>query len=375
MFNLTPTPNTHRQADNLIPLENNQHETRPGFFQVVSDAVTSASGWKDAVAYQQQGGHCIWHGGITEVIDIPLEATFTGTLFQSLTSLGNRENRLYLSNGTDLYYLHRTQEPGGEVTGVTVTPESITLLVGAKTQLTGEPVPKWAVNPAMTWQSMDTTIATVDDRGLVYAISEGETAITATTEEGGYSASCQITVTPFIPVTAIALDENSIELELPQTITHQLNVSVEPENATNPDVLWRSYDESIATVDEYGKVTGVAEGETTVVVMSENGGLTDRAAITVTGYIEVTGVTVEPAQLELAPEETAQLTATVEPEDASNKTVSWASDNDAVATVSDNGLVTAKTVDSVYITVTTEDGSFADKCLVVVQEEADSESL
>ena len=369
MLRLTPTPNTHRQADNLIPLENNQYETRYGFFQVESGTISTASNWGEAVAYQQGGSHLIWHGGITESIDIPPEALFTGTLFQSLTSLGNRENRLYLSNGNGLYYLHRTPIPGGAVTGVTVEPEEVTMLIGAKTQLTGEPVPKWAVNPAMTWASNDETIATVDDRGLVSALAEGETTITATTDEGSYSASSRITVTPFIPVTAVTLDENDIELELPKTITHPLTVTVEPENATNSNVLWRSYDESIATVDEYGKVTGVAEGETIVTVMSENGGLTDRASITVTGYIAVTGVTVEPDVLKLAPEETGQLTATVEPEDASNKNHSWISDDEDIATVSDSGLVTAVAVGTVFITVTTEEGSFADKCEVVVSEE------
>lgn len=367
MLTLTPTPNTHRQADNLIPLENNQYETRPGFFQVGSDPVQEAVGWGEAVVYLHGGGY-IWHGGITELLDIPAIPSLAGTLFQSLTTLGNRENRLYLSNGNTLYYLHRSQIPGGAVTGATIEPEEVTVLVGAKTQLNGEPVPKWAVNPAMSWSSNDETIAAVDDRGLVSALAEGEASITATTEEGSYTATRRITVTPFIPVTAVTLDENDIELELPRTISHQLTVTVEPDNATNPDVLWRSYDETIAEVDEYGKVTGIAEGETIVTVMSENGGLTDRATITVTGFIEVTGVTVEPKTLDLAPEETGQLTATVEPEDASDKTHSWASDDDDIATVSDSGLVTAVAEGTVFITVTTEEGSFADKCEVVVSE-------
>ena len=365
MLTLTPTPNTNRQADNLIPLENNQYETRPGFFQVGSDPVQEAVGWGDAVVYLHGGGY-IWHGGITELLDIPAIPSLAGTLFQSLTTLGNRENRLYISNGTSLYYLHRSQQPGGAVTGVTVDPETITVLVGAKTQLKGETVPKWALNQNMAWSSGDPSVATVDDRGLVTAIDEGEAGIAVTTEEGAYTAVSTVTVTPFIPVTAVTLDENDIELELPRTISHQLTVTVEPDNATNPDVLWRSYDETIAEVDEYGKVTGIAEGETIVVVMSENGGLTDRATITVTGFIEVTGVTVEPKTLNLAPEETGQLTATVEPEDASDKTVSWASDDDDIATVSDSGLVTAVAEGTVFITVTTTESSFADKCEITI---------
>ena len=368
MFTLTPTPNTYRQADNLMPLVNNQYETRPGFFQVASGTITHATGWIEALAWQQEDGNHIWHGGIIEPVPIPTESILTGTLFQSLTSLGNRENRLYLSNGNSLYYLHRTQKRGGKVTGVIIKPEEVTLLVGAKTQLTGEPVPKWAVNSAMGWDSYDKTIATVDDRGLVSALAEGEVVITATSEESGYTAVCKVTVTPFIPVTAVALNENSIELELPRTITKQLYVDIEPDNATNSNVLWRSYDKTIATVDEYGKITGIAEGKTTVVVMSENGGITDKAEITIIEYIAVTGVTVEPEVLELAPEETGQLSATVEPENASDKTIRWATDDESIASVNDNGEVTAMALGTVYITVITEEGSFADKCEVTVSE-------
>ncbi len=379
MLFLTPTPNKNRKTNNLLPLENNQYETRPGFFQVLSDPVLRAVGWGEACAVQQTDGdntvNRIWHGSLVEPVTVPIEGTFTGTLFQSLTTLGNRENRLYLSNGLGLYYLHHYQERGGEVTGMTIKPETLTLLIGAKGQLTGETVPKWAVNQTMNWSSADASIASVDDRGLVTGVSEDTVAITVQSEEGNNTASCTVTVTPFIEVTAVMLDEESIELELPQTITRQLTATIEPDNATNPNVLWRSYDEEIATVDEYGKVTGVTEGETTVVVMSENGGLTALSAVTVIEHTEITGVTVEPKILELIVSETGQLTATVEPEDASNTDVSWLSDDTDIATVSSSGKVTAVAVGTVFITVTTDEGSFADKCEVTVTEEGDNEQV
>ena len=380
MLTLTPTPNTHRQADNLIPLENNQYETRPGFFQVRSDPIQQAVSWGEAVVFsltkETKSGQrtaeseiYIWHGTTTHPIKIPPDSTLTGTLFQSLTSLGNRENRLYLSNGNTLYYLRRTLKPGGEVTGVTVEPEKVTVLVGAKTQLKGKPVPKWAVNQDISWKSSNEKIATVDDRGLVSTHTEGKVNITATTKEGGYTATCQVTVTPFIPVTAVKLDKKDIEIELPRTVSHQLKVTVEPKNATNSNVIWRSHDDKIATVDEHGKVTGVAKGKTHVVVMSENGGLTDIAKVTVTQYTPVTGVTVSPKALTLKVGTYERLVALIEPKDATNQNVKWVSDDDKVATVDDKGVVTGIAKGDIDVTVTTEEGSFADKCDVKVEEE------
>ena len=79
MLNLTPTPNTHRQADNLMPLENDQYETRPGFFQVVSEPVSLAVGWGEAGVYQlattddQTPVNRIWQGGIVEDITVPVD--------------------------------------------------------------------------------------------------------------------------------------------------------------------------------------------------------------------------------------------------------------------------------------------------------------
>ena len=90
------------------------------------------------------------------------------------------------------------------------------------------------------------------------------------------------------------------------------------------------------------------------------------ASITVVQHNPVTGVVIEPKTLSLTVPETGQLTATIEPDDASNKKVSWASDNDEIATVSDTGLVTAVAEGTIFITVTTEEGSFADKCEVTV---------
>ena len=113
MFTLTYTPDAYRIADNLQPVGNGLYESRPGFFQVVSDNINRAIGWNDACIMEIFGGVYVWHGGIFEAIKdskgLALKANlrFTGTRFQGLQSLGNREERIYVGNGKTLYYLHR----------------------------------------------------------------------------------------------------------------------------------------------------------------------------------------------------------------------------------------------------------------------------
>ena len=112
MFTLTYTPDAYQQADNMQSLESGLYESRPGFFQVVSDNINRAIGWNDACLMEIFGGLYVWHGGIFEAIKDttgkPLTANlkFSGTRFQGLQSLGNREERIYIGNGKTLYYLH-----------------------------------------------------------------------------------------------------------------------------------------------------------------------------------------------------------------------------------------------------------------------------
>ena len=166
-----------------------------------------------------------------------------------------------------------------------------------------------------------------------------------------------------LSVTSITLDKTELSLYTGDSET--LTATIEPDNATNQNVTWSSSDETIATVDNNGTVTAVGAGEATITVTTENGCKTATCIVTVT--VPVTGVTLEPTSLSLFTGDTAPLTATVQPSDATNQNVTWSSDKPEVATV-DNGKVTA--VGAGEATITATAGGITATCVVHVRKPA-----
>lgn len=165
-------------------------------------------------------------------------------------------------------------------------------------------------------------------------------------------------------VTGVSLNKNTTTIKVGGTET--LTAMVEPANATNKAVTWSSDNISVATVDANGLVTAVAEGSATITVTTEDGNKTATCEVTVTtATVPVTGVTLDPTSLTLNVNQTATLTATITPNDATNQNVTWTSDNPSVATVS-GGVVTAVAPGEATITATTQDGSFDATCTVTV---------
>ena len=154
-----------------------------------------------------------------------------------------------------------------------------------------------------------------------------------------------------------------------------LTATVSPTDAANKEVTWSTDKADIATVDNNGKVKGLAIGEATITVTTKDGNKTDKCKVTVTAKpIAVTGVTLNETEKKLKVDEEFTLTATVMPADATNKEVTWASDKPAVATVTD-GKVKGVKEGEATITVTTKDGNKTDKCKVTVDAEAEKATL
>ncbi|MGE5398535.1 MAG: Ig-like domain-containing protein, partial [Chitinophagales bacterium] len=204
--------------------------------------------------------------------------------------------------------------------------------------------------------------------GKVTAVAEGTATITVTTEDGAKTATCVVTVTSGdVHVTGVTITPSIITLAPGGSRT--LTANVEPSNATNKNVGWSSSRPSIATVDQNGKVTAVALGNATITVITEDGGYTADCYVTVSKNVPVTEVTVSPATLTIAPGNQRTLTATIKPTDATNKNVSWSSNANNVATVDQNGVVTAIAEGTATITATAEDGGFIDTCILTVSAE------
>ena len=166
-------------------------------------------------------------------------------------------------------------------------------------------------------------------------------------------------------VTSIALDKTELALTVGDAAA-QLKATVLPEDATDKTVTWSSDKTSVATVDATGKVTAVAEGEATITAKA--GDKTATCTVTVTAAtVAVTSVALDKTELVLiVGDAAAQLKATVLPEDATDKTVTWSSDKTSVATVDGSGLVTAVAAGEATITAKAGDKTATCKITVTV---------
>ncbi|MCI6918267.1 Ig-like domain-containing protein, partial [bacterium] len=140
---------------------------------------------------------------------------------------------------------------------------------------------------------------------------------------------------------------------------------VYPDNSTNKNVSWKSSNTSVATVNN-GVVTALKAGTATITVTTEYCGKTATCQVTVNERIyNVESVSLDKTNITLTEGDSETLTATVYPDNATNKNVSWKSSNTSVATVN-NGVVTAIKAGTATITVTTEDGRKTASCQVIV---------
>ncbi len=239
---------------------------------------------------------------------------------------------------------------------ISIKPTTITLNAGEtyeNLQLTFYPAN--ADNKAVTWQSSDESIATVDNNGTVKAISGGEAKITVTSVENPEIKDV-CTVTVIQPVTDIALNKSA--LELTEDESEQLIATVLPENATNKSVNWTSSDISVAMVSPDGTVYAVKPGQATIMATSEDGGFVALCKVTVKAKIIIAeSLALSITNADMTAGETMQLNATVLPENTTNKNIRWTSTNSNIATVTETGLVSAHKEGNAQIIASTTDGT------------------
>ena len=173
---------------------------------------------------------------------------------------------------------------------------------------------------------------------------------------------CRITPKENISVEGVDVTPAAVSVAIGQTVA--LTATVKPSNARDAGIAWRSLDERVATVDGNGVVRGVAQGATKVMAVTSDGQKTASCDVTVTEQVRVRGVLLDKGRLGLAVGQSAALTATVLPENASNKTVLWSSSAPSVASVDDNGTVTMLSEGEAVISVVTADGAKKTFCSV-----------
>ena len=272
-----------------------------------------------------------------------------------------------------------------------VTPETAAT---GESAATDEKVAKAAEKLTIEWTSSDESVATVDETGTVTAVAAGEANVTASVKDADIAASTHIKVV--VTPTGVVAPE-SIDLVTNGENTKDLDAKLVPADATDVKLAYESSDESVATVDETGKVTAVANGECTittyvvadakdadaselsavaveaadseetddsVATMPEDLAVMDSAfgvvpenlkaetKVTVTTNVE--GITLDKTEGVLTVGNTVTVTATVTPDTATNTSVTWTSSDEAIATVDSEGKITAVAPGTATITATSD---------------------
>ena len=233
-------------------------------------------------------------------------------------------------------------------------PLSVEMNIGESSQLQAIPFPTDATIQSMIWSSSNTSVASVSESGLVTAIDEGLSTITVSVNEK-HSSSCKVKV-----YGVVSADMDLKELSLQKGHTQQLTVSFKANDTKNHIINWRSSNPEVATVGRSGLVTAVGRGNTEIT--AEVGGRIVSCSVEV--FVPIESFIFKQTELSIVDGSQENLVLTILPEDATVDQIIWESSDTGVASVSDDGVVSAHREGTVNITATC--GSFSANCEVVI---------
>lgn len=212
--------------------------------------------------------------------------------------------------------------------------------------------PSNVTNKKVTWKSLKTSVATISDKGKVKGIRGGSAIITAVSDDGGYMATCLVTVVQ--PVSKVKLNYSSYKLGIGKTVG--LKATVTSNSSSNSKVKWTSSNTSVASVSSSGKVKGKKLGTCTITARATDGS-GKKATCKIRVVRQVSSISLNKPVLTLTVSQTKKLTAKVSPSNATYKTVKWTSSNKDVAVVDTKGNVTGLTVGTTTIKASAKDNS------------------
>jgi uncharacterized protein YjdB len=233
---------------------------------------------------------------------------------------------------------------------IALNSNSLEILEGESAQLQAQILPLYVSDDKLSWLSQDPSVATVDNQGMVQGKSVGNTKIIVFTTDGSnISDTCMVKVNPVL-AQKITLSEHTIDIEDKQNA--QLTCSIFPENVTYKKVTWSSDDTSIVTVDTTGYIHANTIGQTVIRVKTIDGtDLVDSCAVIVSPLL-ATNIIFESDTINVGIDNEQSLTALVEPEDATDKSLLWESSDTSVAIVNDYGKITTFKEGQAIITAT-----------------------
>ena len=335
---------------------------------------------------------CYWEPGKTGIIG--KEYYLKGTSFKTGETIiipaitGYHVNNLWTSEGNsrtaithelypksikgDLYvesfnglYIRPVYDPSQEdfvpISSISLDKTELTLEIGETVSLVPTIMPANATDKTVLWTCPDSKSASVDRFGKVTAWEEGTAYIEV--YACGKTATCTITVVAkSIAVTNVLLDKTTLDLQEGESAS--LSAIVKPENATNKTVTWSSSNTSVATVDENGKVTAITAGTTTIKAQAEEQFST--CSVTVKPpVIPISSIEVDRTRFFFSEGETENLSVTIKPDNATDKSIIWESNAIDVVSVDQNGKITAVSIGEA--TITAKAGQMSVSCSVTVR--------
>lgn len=251
---------------------------------------------------------------------------------------------------------------------VEIPVRSLTLDYKAKVMYVGESTrigylltPNDASRKNVVWSSTDTSVVSVDSKGLITARGIGQAIVMVKTEDGALYSTCTITVRQ--KATGIKFDVTNLELNVGQSYTIELTVT--PSNSTELGLTWETTDSKIATVDDKGKITAKAPGKAVIFAKTAYG---EAVYCNVTVVQQPNDIQLNFDEKTIVIGESFTLKATMQPSSAVDVNLIWSSSNEKVARVSNNGTVKAISGGTAVIKVQTEDKKITKFCIVKVVE-------
>lgn len=245
------------------------------------------------------------------------------------------------------------------VSGISLDKTSLSITKGETAKLTAVVSPDNATDKTVNWQSSNTSVAMVNQDGIVKAIGKGSTVITAVSADGKCFANCIVTV--LVHAESITLSETDVTMKKGESKT--LTATINPEDAIDKKLTWTTSNSNVVTVED-GTIKAVNGGTALVTATTEDGNVKASCYVRVT--VPVESISISKEQLSLVVGQKYTLSATILPKDATDKEIKWTSSNNNVVSV-DNGQVTAKSPGTAIVSAISNDGNHSASCTITVR--------
>jgi uncharacterized protein YjdB len=238
-----------------------------------------------------------------------------------------------------------TVRPYIPVTGIKIIPDKTEADNGVLGKIKVQIIPEDASVQDYTWHVSNDEVIKVDPKGRYIGKRPGTATISVTTKEGNFKDSCEIKILP-VKVKGVALQK---EAEIDVNEIKPLVWSTIPTNATNKNVVWKSDNESIVKVDEFGNAIGVALGSANISVVTEEGNYIVKCKVTVSKFVN--DIQMKKTYYKLKVGKTKKINVRINPVDCTKKELVWRTSNSPVVTVSQEGIIKSKIPGEAKVTV------------------------